>query len=64
MSYIDLQDVGRYNLPHPRTDVLLDTAKYCYTKLTDSYNRNRDLAEKEGLSNSHKVYNKVDEIIP
>lgn len=56
MSYVDLQDVGRYNLPHPRTDVLLDTAKYCYTKLIDFYNSHKDLnidlAEKEELSNS------------
>lgn len=58
MNYVDLQDVGRYNLPHPRTDVLLDTAKYCYNKLNDFYNTHRDLnidrSEKEELSNSIK----------
>lgn len=58
MNYINLEDVGRYNLPHPRTDVLLNTAKYCYNQLINLYNTHRNLnistAEKEELSNSIK----------
>lgn len=59
MCYTDLEDVGRYNLPHLKTETLLNTSIDCYNKLTSLRKKQSDLVDNTNIEDLRYCINNI-----
>lgn len=59
MYYTDLEDVGRYNLPHPKTETLLNTSIDCYNKLINQKSKQSKLVDNTNIEDLKYCINNI-----